>query len=147
MKNYIILFLSVIAEINAIYLTNGAFLIKNNEANSFACDINSQLSCTSVFNNDFAWFWWIPFSLIAFFAYWVIIAITILWMKKKIKNHFKILFWFWIFWLIFNWYIIWQEYLANSYCILCLICTAILATITYIAFKNMKGKKITVISA
>lgn len=147
MINYFIIFLALIAEYNAIYLTKWAYLIKNQETNSFACDINNQLSCSSVFNFDFAWFFWIPFSWIAIVAYLAIIILTILWMKKIIKNHFKILFWFWVLWLIFNWYIILQEYLKNTYCLLCLMCTAILAIITFIAFKNMKEKKITIISA
>lgn len=148
MNNYLIIILSIIAEINAIYLTKWAYAIQNNKAESFICDVNTQLSCSSVFNFDFAWFFWIPFSGLAIAAYWIIILITILWMKKKLWNfnHFKALFAVWVWWLAFNWYIIFQEFLANSYCILCLICIVILAIITYIAFKNMKDKKITVIS-
>ena len=150
MNNYLIILLSIIAEINAIYLTKWAYLIQAKETNSFVCDINNQLSCSSVFTEDFSWFFWIPFSWIAILAYWLIVLITILWMKKKLwkpNNHFKILFWLWIFWLLFNSYIIYHEFVSNLWCILCLICTAILAIITYIAFKNMKDKKITVISA
>ena len=150
MKNYLIIILSAIANINAIYLTKWAYMIQNKEANSFVCDINNQLSCSSVFNFDFSWIFWIPFSWYAILVYLFIILITILWMKKKLwkpNNHFKILFWTWILWLIFNWYIIYHEFLENSWCVLCLTCTLILAIITYIAFKNMKDKKITVISA
>lgn len=148
MKNFYIILLSIIAEINAIYLTKWAYLIQAKETNSFVCDINTQLSCSSVFTNDFAWFFWIPFSWIAIWAYWLIILITILWWKWKIRNHFKILFWLWVFWLLFNWYIIYHEFLANMWCILCLLCTAILAAITIIAFQKIKPKKPTqIISA
>ena len=149
MNNYIVIFLSLIAEFNAFYLTNWAYIIKKWQETSSFCDINATFSCSSVFNFDFAWFFWIPFSEIAIAAYWIIILITILWMKKKLWwfNHFKALFAVWIWWLLFNSYIIYNEVLVSSYCLLCLMCTVILGIITYIAFKNMKDKKIIVISA
>jgi len=87
MKNYLILLLSWIAEYNAIYLTNWAYSVKNDQSNWSFCDINETLSCSSVFNHDFSWIFWIPFSALAIVVYLIIIAITIAWMKKKIWNH------------------------------------------------------------
>jgi len=142
MKNYLIIFLSLIAEFNAIYLTQSAYNLKwQQETSNWFCDINETLSCSSVFNFDFAWFFWLPFSALAIWVYWLVILITVLWMKWKIRNHFRYLFWIWIAWLWFNWYIIFNEYFVNTYCLLCAMCTVIMAFITYTAFKNMRAKK------
>lgn len=144
-----IIILSFIASINALYLTYNAYILKasqnqlnlwwqNNDIAWFACDINSTFSCSSVFNNDFAWVFGIPFSLIALIVYPIILILAFLWIKNKIKNVYKILLVMVIWWIIFNWYIIVNEYYAWVYCFLCLICTAIIIAIWVLSIEWLK---------
>jgi uncharacterized membrane protein len=144
-KLFWILWLSAIATFNAIYLTIWAYSSKavvkvfwSENVSSYTaspsfCDINSTFSCSWVFAEDFAWFFGIPFSLIAAIVYPTIIIITLLWILGKIKSHYKILFFIALWWLAFNSYIIINEIIVNTYCILCLICTLIIITIWILA--------------
>jgi uncharacterized membrane protein len=43
-----------------------------------ACDLNSTFSCSSVFKEDFAWIFGLPFSGIALAVYPIIAIIAIL---------------------------------------------------------------------
>ncbi len=148
-----IIILSFIASINAAYLTYNAYLLKasqnvfnlwnintNTDVIWFACDINSTFSCSSVFTNDFAWMFWVPFSLIALIVYPIILLVALLWIKNKIKNVYKILLAIVAGWIIFNWYVIVNEYFVWVYCFLCLICTAIIIAIWGLSIAWLKEK-------
>lgn len=127
-----IIVLSSIATFNAVYLTIQAYAIKwqaLNEITPLPCDINSTFSCSSVFTHDFSWIFWIPFPVIAMFVYPIIIAVALLGLLWKIKSHFKILFFMWIWGLLFNSYFIYHEILVSTYCLLCLACTLIIISI------------------
>lgn len=131
---FAIILLSLIATFNAAYLTYMAYSIKaplayGQAITPFACDFNSVLSCSWVFSHSFAWFWGIPFSLLALIVYPVIIGVATLWFMEKIKNHFKILFFVGLGGVLFNGYIIYNEILVNVFCLLCLMCTGIIITI------------------
>jgi uncharacterized membrane protein len=145
-----IILLAIIWTLDAAYLTYSSFLSKTQTKVFgwwwelwFACDINSTFSCSSVFNESFAWILWIPFSGIALAIYPILAIIAVLWLKWKMKNSFKILLILSILWLIFNLYIIFNEYLVGVYCLLCLLCTGIIITIwvlSYIWLKNKDNK-------
>ena len=146
-----IIIISFIASINAAYLTYNAYILKASQntfniwtvSNSdiwFACDFNSTFSCSSVFSHDFAWIFWIPFSLIALIVYPIIIVIAYLWIKNKIKNVYKVLLLMVIWGILFNWYIIVNEYFVWVYCFLCLICTAIIIAIWGLSISWLKEK-------
>jgi hypothetical protein len=45
---------------------------------------------------------------------------------KKIKSHYKIILGMAIWGIFFNGYIIYNEYLISTYCLLCLLCTLII---------------------
>jgi uncharacterized membrane protein len=146
-KLLIILVLSIAWIIDAAYLTYIAFLSKAQtkifwgEGDLwFACDVNSTFSCSSVFNESFAWILWIPFSGIALAVYPILAIIALLWLKGKIKNHFKILLILAILGLLFNLYVIFNEYLIWAYCLLCLICTWIIITIWTLSYIWMNKK-------
>ena len=149
-KLKIITFLGIIGTIDAAYLTNEAYKIKDKvqtfwnfwwEEIWMACDVNSTFSCSSVFNESFAWILWIPFSWIALIVYPILALIAILWLKWTIKNPLKILFILSILWLLFNWYIIYNEYLVWAYCLLCLLCTAIIITVWSLSIAWLKNEK------
>lgn len=127
---------AIVGIIDATYLTYNAYIIKSHTKVfgwlwniTLSCDVNSTFSCSSIFNENFAWILWLPFSEIALSVYPILAIIAILWITWKIKNHFKILLIMSILWLIFNWYIIANEYLIWAYCLLCLICTSIIIII------------------
>lgn len=131
--------LSIIATFNAIYLTFNAYSVKavkvfwQADAPSTFCDLSSTFSCSSVFTHDFAWIFGIPFALIAAFVYPTIIAIAIFWFLGKIKSYYKVLFFVALAWILFNSYIIYNEVLVWTYCLLCAACSVIIVTIAILA--------------
>ena len=147
-KLFFILIWWIIWTINATYLTIQAYNIKDslkvfggsNKNIWFACDLNSTFSCSSVFKEDFAWMFWIPFSEIALAVYPIVAIIAILALFWKIKNHFKYLIFLSIWWILFNWYIIYNEQMVWTYCLLCLACTAIIITIWILSIVWLKNK-------
>jgi len=149
-KLKIITLLWLAGTIDAAYLTNEAYKIKDKlqtfwnfwwEQIWMACDVNSTFSCSTVFKEDFAWIFGLPFSGIALAVYPIIAIIAILWLKWKIKNHFKILLIMAIWGLLFNSYVIYNEYLIWAYCLLCIICTAIIITVWSLSIAWLKNKK------
>ena len=135
-KLIMIILLALVGTGNAAYLTYYAYTSKATAAvfgwvwiSQFACDVNDTFSCSSVFNESFAWILGIPFSAIALVVYPVLAIVALLWLLKKTKNHFHILLTMAIWWLMFNGYVIANEYFASVYCLLCLICTAIIIII------------------
>lgn len=152
-KLLFIIALSIIATFNAVYLTYMAYTVTAPwivwwwilwwvADTAYVCDFNQTFSCSSVFSNDFAWLFWIPFSLIALFVYPIIIAVAFLWLIKKIKSHYKIILAMAIWWVFFNGYIIVNEYLISTYCFLCLVCTAIIITNWGLSIKWIRDNKI-----
>ncbi len=146
-----IIVLSFIASINALYLTYNAYILKwaQNQFNIeninwvnpslwFACDFNSTFSCSSVFSHDFAWIFGIPFSMLALIVYPTILILAFLAIKWKIRNIYKILLTITAMWILFNWYVIINEYIVWVYCLLCIICTAIIISIGWISIAWLK---------
>ncbi|MDD3145460.1 MAG: vitamin K epoxide reductase family protein [Candidatus Gracilibacteria bacterium] len=148
-KLIIIVVISIIAIFNAIYLTYMAYTVTSPslfgvggvENVNYACDFNATFSCSSVFQNDFAWIFGIPFSLIALFVYPLIVIIALLGLFNKIKNHYKIILVMAIGGVFFNGYIIVNEYLISTYCFLCLVCTAIIIVNGGLSIKGIKESK------
>jgi len=131
-----IIILALVGTFNAAYLTYYAYLSKTTAkvfwwwgVGGFACDYNDIFSCSSVFNESFAWIFWIPFSAIALVVYPVLAIVALLGLLGKMKNHFTVLLMMAIWGLIFNGYIIYNEYVAWVYCLLCLMCTGIIIVI------------------
>ncbi|MDQ7009977.1 MAG: vitamin K epoxide reductase family protein [Candidatus Gracilibacteria bacterium] len=147
-KLIIISLLGIIGSLDAAYLTSEAYKIKDKvqifggggEDIGFICDVNSVFSCSSVFNENFAWILGIPFSGIALAVYPILVIIALLGLFGKIKNHFKMLFILSIGGLLFNIYIIINESLIGAYCLLCLLCTAIIITILTLSILGLKDK-------
>lgn len=133
-KLIIICVLSIIAFINAVYLTYENYKIETINSNAplwtSICDINNSFSCTNVLSSWYSKVFWLPFPAIAMFVYPIIFLIAYLWINWVIKKPYNILALMWIWWIIFNWYFILQEFLHIwSYCPLCMICSAIITTI------------------
>lgn len=139
-KLYTIILLALISFWNAIYLTIAAFKFRAWEYEKLICDINDKLSCSSLFSFDFAWIFWIPFPEIAMIVYPLITIIALLGIFKKCKKSFEIMFGLWIWWMLFNSYIIYNEFLLWIFCPSCLVCSASITTIAILSFIWIKNK-------
>ena len=132
-----IIVLALVGTFNAAYLTYYAFVAQAAKTQvfgwkaelGFACDFNSTFSCSSVFNESFAWILWVPFSAIALVIYPVLAIVALLGLLGKMKKHFSILLAMAIWGLMFNGYVIYNEYVVWVYCALCLACTWIIIAI------------------
>jgi len=135
---YIILALAIISFINAYDLTSSAYALKASGTGNFYCDINSLFSCSSVFSENFARIFWIPFSEIAMVVYPIIAIIAIIALIKKCKWVYKVLLGLAIGGMIFNGYIIVNEFIVWVFCPSCLACTGAILTIGILSFLWMK---------
>lgn len=140
-KLYAIIVLALISMGNALYLTISALNYKAWDTSKIACDINDTLSCSSLFSFDFAWIFGIPFPAIAMVVYPIITIIALLWVVKKCKKSFEIILWLGIWGILFNAYIIYNEFQIWIFCPACLACTASIATIAILSFIWVKSKK------
>jgi uncharacterized membrane protein len=139
MKKYlIIMVLSFVAIVNASYLSYIAF----SEMDSF-CDISEALSCSAALTNPATIFFGIPFPTIALIAYPIIFLIALWGYKTKKSENFLYLILLSIGGILFNSYIIYQEFLIGAYCPLCLMCSVIIVSIFIMSYNEYKkyGKK------
>lgn len=136
MKKYlVIIFLSLIAFLNAWYLTQQAYT----QSTSSFCDINDRLSCTNVFAAPEARIGTIPFPAIALIVYPVLAIIAYMGYRHKTTKNFKTLSILASMWIIFNGYFIFQEaFVIKSFCPLCLLCTGIIITILILSIIGTK---------
>lgn len=139
-KLYAILALAIISFWNALYLTISALKYKAWDTEKFICDINDKLSCSSLFSFDFSWFWNIPFPAIAMIVYPVIAIIAFFTLKNKIKKWYQILLWLAIWWMLFNSYIIYNEFIIWVFCPACLACTLAITIIAILSALWLKDK-------
>lgn len=140
-KLYAIIALSVFSIANAIYLAIAAFWVKAQKEVSLFCDVSETISCANLFNYDFAWLFWIPFPMIAIPVYSIIIILTLLAIFNKIKFHFKALIAMSLWWISFNAYIIYNEFIVWVFCLACLACALSILSIWIISIFGLKEQK------
>lgn len=122
--------LSVLAIINAGYLTYRAYEINIWTAKAGICDINRVASCTNVLASPYSKIGGIPIPTIALVVYPIILLIAILGIYGVIQKPFHILAAMATGGIMLNGYFIYREIFdIRAYCILCLLCTAIIITI------------------
>jgi uncharacterized membrane protein len=133
MKKYLyIIGLGVIAFLDACYLSYQAYVMRfleNGSVKSF-CDLSQNVSCTNVLQSPYSQIFGISFPWVALCVYPIIIALAIYGYNKK--NYFvtKIIQVLSFCGMLFNFYIIYLEtFYIFAFCILCLLCTAIITTI------------------
>jgi len=125
MKKYLIIaVLSVIAAINAIYLTNLAYTHQS----SF-CDISEKISCTTAISSPDLIFFGFPFPAIALVVYPILFLIAMISFTKKWKKGFYFLRVLSLGGILFNSYIIFHEFKMGAFCLLCAICSVIIVAI------------------
>lgn len=126
---------------NALYLTIAAFKQKTQWVEQLFCDVNDTFSCSNLFTHDFAWIFGIPFPLIALVVYPIIAIIAVLGYFGKIKNPFLPLLVLAIWGLMFNSYIIYNEFLVSVFCLACLACTFAIAIVWILSWIWVKNQK------
>lgn len=139
MKKYIIIcVLAVIAFINASFLTYKSYA----PATDTFCDINSRFSCTTVLSSSIAKIGWIiPFPMVAMIVYPILFVLAYLWRKQKNSKYFKTLAVLSAMGIVFNSYFIYLEAtVINTFCPLCLICSAIILTIFFLSLSEIRKK-------
>ncbi len=139
-KLYAILALALISLWNAIYLTISAFNYKAWDTSALFCDVSATFSCSSLFSYPFAWIFGIPFPAIAMVVYPIIALIALLGVLGKCKKAFHVILALAIGGIMFNSYIIYNEYLVGIYCLACLACSVAITTIAVISAIWVKQK-------
>lgn len=137
MKKYLYISgLAFVAIINAIYLSYKAYLYQFVEAGNVAtfCDFSVFSSCSSVLKHPLSLVFGIPFPWIALVVYPVLLALSLYGYKKQSFKQAKIITVLSALGMAFNGFIIYREAMyIHSYCLLCLICTAIIISIFFIS--------------
>lgn len=145
-KYILILVLALIALGNAAYLSYTAYNILNPRSGlgggqlfKSACDINATFQCTNVIIHPDTMIAGIPFPYLALVVYPIITLLAIWGLMSMTAKPAKIINWIALGGICFNGYIISQEVLyVHAYCLLCLICAAIIVTIFGVSWTMRK---------
>ena len=134
-----ILILCGIAFLNALYLTYESFYPS---ANGSFCDVGNTFSCSKVLQSPHALIFGVPFPAIAAVVYPLLFSIGLLGYFGKIKKPFSILLPLSIGGMCFNGFFIYKEFFfIHNFCLLCLMCSAIITTIAIISGFGLKDQK------
>lgn len=141
-KYTLILILALVALANAVYLSYTAYQLLHPVAGVIvksACDINATLSCSNVIIHPDTMIAGIPFPYLALVVYPLIIALALWGLMSMAARPARIINWIALAGILFNGYIISQEILyVKAYCLLCLICAAIIVTIFGVSWTMRK---------
>jgi uncharacterized membrane protein len=141
-KYIVILILALIALGNAAYLSSTAYRLLHPVAGQIvksACDINATFSCTNVIIHPYTMIAGIPFPYLALLVYPIIALLAIWGLVSMTNKPAKKINWIALAGICFNGYIISQEFLyVHAYCLLCLICAAIIVTIFGVSWTMSK---------
>jgi uncharacterized membrane protein len=142
MQKYLyIIVLSLVAIVDAAYLSYQAYIIRfveNGNASSF-CDLTQSVSCTNVLQSPYSQIFGVSFPWVALVVYPVILALAYFGYKNKNIFQAKVIQVLSFCGMFFNFYIIYLEtFYIFSFCILCLLCTAIITTIFILSSMVMR---------
>lgn len=141
-KYILILVLALIALGNAAYLSYTAYQLLHPVAGvtvTSACDISKTLSCSNVIVHPDTMIAGIPFPYLALVVYPLITLLAIWGLATKTNKPARIINYIALAGILFNGYIISQEVLyVHAYCLLCLICAAIIVTIFGVSWTMRK---------
>ena len=131
-KKYLaIIILAVIAFINASYLSQKAYVFRQTATvSSSFCDLSATASCTDVLKNPLSNVFGIPFPWIALVVYPVLFGLAVWGYRTGTARAARILFPLAGMGMCFNGFIVYREIMyIHAYCLLCLLCTAIIISI------------------
>lgn len=151
MKKYLIIFiLATIGIFNAVYLSIPAYEYWNG-ADSFAlqsmpCDLSEALSCSGILQNPRAIIFSIgdfkvAFPMIAMVVYPLLALLALSGWIRKSRAEAKIISVMAFGGILFNSYVIYQEFVVGVFCPLCALCTVIIIAIFVISLWMWEKKK------
>ena len=135
--------LSVIAFINAVYLSYKAYFVRFVDPAGLTsfCDISSLFTCTDVLRHPLSQVFGVSFPWIAMIVYPVIFVVAYLGYKKLNKCYAKVLVMLSFLGMLFNGFIIYREAMyIHAYCLLCLLCSVIIVSIFVLSLCILKTK-------
>ncbi len=142
-KYLIIIILSLVAIVNATYLSQKAYYYKVLESysGSSVCDISDTVSCSIVLQSPYSQVFGVPFPWIALGVYPVILIIALWGFRKSNVLPAKILMALSAAGMMFNFFIMYREIVfIKAFCLLCFICTLIIISIfgisSYLSLKQ-----------
>lgn len=138
--------MSVVAFINAAYLSYKAYLFRvvDPQGLSSFCDVSSTFSCTEVLRHPLSQVFGISFPWVALAVYPVLFVLAYLGYRAGNNGikYAKILMVLSLMGTLFNGFFIYREAMyIHSFCILCLMCTAIIVTILVISTMMVRKTK------
>jgi uncharacterized membrane protein len=143
MKNKFLLIqvLSVVALINASYLSYKAYFVRFVDPvglTSF-CDFSSTFACTDVLRHPLSQVFGVSFPWIALLVYPVIFVVAFLGYRHAKVSYAKTLAIISFLGMLFNGFIIYREAMfIHAYCLLCLLCTVIIVSIFAVSVSMRK---------
>jgi uncharacterized membrane protein len=141
---FVIGLLSFFGFLVASYLSYKACLIRFFEVENKTsfCDITQSFSCSDVLHSPYSQIFGVSFPWVAFFVYPILFGLTYLGYKTKSTLYIKWLQGLSLGGILFNFFIIYREmFYIYSFCILCLICTAIIISIFALSSLILKEEK------
>ena len=145
MKKYsIIIILASLAIVNAAYLSYKSYVYHfvNADKLTTICDFSRWSSCTDVLRNPLSLVFGIPFPWIALLVYPVLLGLAWYGYKKASFGPARIIAILSGLGMCFNGFIIYREIrFIHAYCILCLICTAIIISIFILSLQLVQESK------
>lgn len=136
-----ILILSALAFINAGYLSYKAYFVRFVDPTGLSsfCDVSKFFSCTDVLRHPLSQIFGLSFPWIALVVYPIIFIIAFLGYRKGYLIYMKLLAVVSFLGLLFNGFILYREFsFIHAYCLLCLLCTAIIVGIFLISVSSVK---------
>lgn len=143
-KYTIIAVLAAVAIVNAAYLSYKAYMFQFVDPYKLTtiCDFSRFSSCSSVLRHPLSLVFGIPFPWIALVVYPILLALAWYGYRKASLTPAKIIVVLSGLGMTFNGFIIYREIrYINAYCILCLLCTAIIITIFFLSVSMVRGAK------
>lgn len=133
-----IIILSALAFINASYLSYKAYFFRfiDPQGLSSFCDVNKIFSCTEVLRHELSQVFGLSFPWVAFVVYPVLLIVAYFGYRagKNYSSYAKTLAVLSFMGMMFNGFIIYREIMfIHAYCLLCLLCSAIIVSIFALA--------------
>jgi uncharacterized membrane protein len=145
MKKYqIIMVLALIALVNAAYLSYKAYYFRYVDPLGLTsiCDFSKVNSCSEVLRHPLANVFGIPFPWVALVVYPILLGLAWYGYKQQSYAQAKVLAGLSFLGMCFNGFIIYREiFFIHAYCLLCLMCTAIIVSIFFLSLSLVKEGK------
>lgn len=150
MKQYrLIVVLSVIAIVNAAYLSYKAYFFRYIDPSGLTsfCDFSSFNSCSEVLRHPLSNVFGIPFPWVALIVYPILLGLAWYGYRHQSYVQAKIIAILSFLGMCFNGFIIYREVLfIKAFCLLCFICTLIIIAIFFLSLSLVKEAKRTLVS-